>query len=253
MTDILKIIAEAKRREVEAVKPHFKIGAFNTEKRVSMAEALRKGNGIIAEFKRCSPSKGMIAPMADPARIAAGYEQSGASAISVLTNTQFFGGSLSDLMLARANTNLPILRKEFIIDPYQIAEAKIAGADAILLIASILTRDEVRHLSQYAHECGLEVLLELHSRDEADYPMQNVDMVGVNNRNLRDFSVDIDNTLNMVKELPTNIVRVAESGITSVDDIERLRIAGYQAFLIGERFMSQPDPAQSLNNFLKCR
>lgn len=250
MTDILQRIAAAKRQEVEAAKQHFKVATVDSAKRVSMAQALLSGNGIIAEFKRCSPSKGMMAPMADPAAVAAGYERAGASAMSVLTDTRFFGGSLTDLMVARANTKLPILRKEFIVDPWQIAQAKAAGADAVLLIASILTRQETAELSAFAHSCGLEVLLELHGPHEASYPMDHVDMVGVNNRNLRNFSVDIDNTMRMADLLPSHTVKVAESGITSAADIERLRAAGYQGFLIGERFMREPDPGLALTQFL---
>lgn len=250
MTDILQRIAAAKRQEVEAAKQHFSVASVDSAKRVSMAQALLSGNGIIAEFKRCSPSKGMMAPMADPAAVAAGYERAGASAMSVLTDTRFFGGSLTDLMVARANTALPILRKEFIVDPWQIAQAKAAGADAVLLIASILTRRETAELSAFAHSCGLEVLLELHGPHEASYPMDHVDMVGVNNRNLRNFSVDIDNTMRMANLLPSHIVKVAESGITSAADIERLRTAGYQGFLIGERFMRESDPGLALTQFL---
>lgn len=254
MEDILQRIAAAKRLEVEAAMSRFPLSAELTlqerVKRTSMAQALRSGSGIIAEFKRRSPSKGEIAPMADAAAVAAGYEEAGASAMSVLTDTRFFGGALTDLMVARSACALPILRKEFIVSEFQIAEAKRAGADAVLLIASILTPAEVARFSSFAHECGLEVLLELHTETEAAYPMENVDMVGVNNRNLRNFSVDIDHTLRLASLLPSHILKVAESGLTSMADVSRLRAAGYEGFLIGERFMREPNPAEALHKFL---
>lgn len=254
MTDILQRIAAAKRQEVAQAKLHFPQSALLTpddcRPHRSMAEALRNGSGIIAEFKRRSPSKGDIAPMADAATVAAGYAEAGASAMSVLTDTRFFGGALTDLMVARSASPLPILRKEFIVDEFQIAEARRAGADAVLLIASILTPEEVARFAAFAHSCGLEVLLELHNEAEAAYPMENVDMVGVNNRNLRNFAVDIGNTMRLASLLPSHILKVAESGLTSYADVERLRAAGYEGFLIGERFMREPNPAEALRKFL---
>lgn len=218
---------------------------------VSMSKALiASPTGIIAEFKRRSPSKGEIHPQAAVDQVVGGYEAAGAAACSILTDTRYFGGSLSDLAAARRITSLPLLRKEFIVDERQVFEARLYGADAVLLIAAVLTAAEIERLTRAAHSVGLEVLLEIHSRDELDKVSDKVDMVGVNNRDLTDFSVDVDGSAQMAALLPEAAVKVAESGLTAMSQIEQLRQVGYNGFLIGERFMRAADPGLALKRFI---
>lgn len=208
---------------------------------ISMSASLRAKApaAVIAEFKRRSPSKGWIAPGADPAPIVAGYAADGAAAASVLTEEDFFGGSVADLVAARAAAPaLPIIRKDFIIDPYQIDEARAIGADAILLIASALTPEQAAALADRARLRGLEVLLELHTVDELPYvDAVRPDMTGVNNRRLADFVTDIAVAEAMAASLPAGVVKVAESGVSSPADLRRLAAAGFDAFLVGEYLM----------------
>lgn len=206
--------------------------------------------GIIAEFKRRSPSKGEIHPMAMVDKVIPAYTEAGASACSILTDTPYFGGALTDLAMARSLTNIPLLRKDFIVSRYQIREATLYGADAILLIASALDRNEIEKFTDYAHSLNLEVLLELHSLDEINKFYPEVDMVGVNNRDLTTFHTDPALSLSIANELPDNIVKIAESGLTSMREVNRLRDAGYRGFLIGETFMRHRDPGLALHNFL---
>ena len=256
MEDILKKIVDNNRREVDAMMPHGLPAAtlpFHRSKR-SMSMALAGSpTGIIAEFKRRSPSKGDIHKEAMIQDVIPAYTEAGASACSILTDTPYFGGALTDLAAARQLTDLPILRKDFIVSEFQIQEAAIYGADAILLIAAVLTREEVARLSRYAHEYGLEVLLELHSADELEHVGCDIDMVGINNRNLADFHTDPTLSLKLSKSLPDNIIKVAESGITSMDEVSRLRDAGFSGFLIGERFMMHDDPGKALLEFLNSK
>ncbi len=250
MEDILSQIVANKRREV-AAKPQNPFRHYRHYEPVSMADALTASpTGIIAEFKRRSPSKGEIHPMADVASVVPGYEAAGAAACSVLTDTRFFGGSLDDLLSARAAARLPLLRKEFIIDPRQIAEARACGADAVLLIASVLTAAEIERFTTAAHQMGLEVLLELHSESEIGKIDPHVDMIGVNNRDLHTFATSIDHTVRMASLLPDGPVKVAESGLSSPDQVAMLRRAGYRGFLMGERFMKEDDPAAALASFI---
>ena len=207
--------------------------------------------GIIAEFKRRSPSKGEIHPLALPAEIIPAYQDAGASACSVLTDTVYFGGSLNDLAVARSVANIPLLRKDFIVSTYQIDEARVYGADAILLIASALTRDEVEFFTRHAHDCGLEVLFEIHNEKEIEKFCPEIDMVGVNNRDLTTFVTDPDLSLRIVKQLPDNVVKVAESGLTSIDEVEQLHQVGYNGFLIGETFMKHDYPGDALSKFIE--
>ncbi|MBC7448281.1 MAG: indole-3-glycerol phosphate synthase TrpC [Hymenobacteraceae bacterium] len=206
-------------------------------------------SGIIAEFKRRSPSKGWINEFAPVERTTLGYMQAGASALSVLTDTEFFGGKNDDLTMARRFNLCPILRKDFVIDEYQLLEARSIGADAILLIAAVLEPAQVRTLGQQAKALGLEVLLEVHDRDELrrtlDVALDAVDLVGVNNRDLRDFSVSLDRSLELVQELPAGLGRVAESGLRTAQDIQTLRDAGFEGFLIGEAFMRHSRPERA--------
>lgn len=201
-------------------------------------------SGIIAEFKRRSPSKGWIQQGAPVGRITLGYANAGAAAISVLTEEAFFGGSLDDLSIARHMAKCPVLRKDFMVDEYQVLEAKAAGADAILLIAAALPPARLRELGRLAHSLGLEVLLEVHNADELDRALHPdaADLLGVNSRNLHTFEVSLDTALELVAALPASYVPVAESGLTSAADVARLHAAGYRGFLIGELFMRQAQP-----------
>lgn len=218
---------------------------------LSLKDAIVRKNlegrsGIIAEFKRKSPSKGSIAPFADVADIAVKYQNGGAAAISVLTDTRYFGGALTDLALARAITDLPILRKDFIIDPIQIAEAKVYGSDAILLIASLLTSEEIKTFSGIAHDYQLSVLLEIHDKEECAKICGNPDVIGVNNRALRTFKTDPSYAAALISKLPGDAVKIAESGIRDAADAHLLREAGYNGFLIGETLMKAENPVATL-------
>jgi indole-3-glycerol phosphate synthase len=207
--------------------------------------------GIIAEFKRRSPSKGWISEHANPAEVVPSYAKAGAAALSILTDTKFFGGSLGDVKAVRSLVGIPILRKDFIVDEYQLYQAKLVGADAVLLIAAVLPYDEFRALLSAAHRLNLEVLLEIHGEDELRYVSPDVDVVGVNNRNLGTFFTDVDNSLRMAELLPSDIVAISESGISDVPTMLRLRRAGYRGFLIGESFMRGKNPAKVLQQFAK--
>ena len=206
--------------------------------------------GIIAEFKRRSPSKGIIHPNPDVIEITTAYCEGGASALSVLTDQQFFGGSNDDLILARKNY-IPILRKDFIIDPYQIEEAKSIGADVILLIAACLTKEEVQSLAKYAIQLGLEVLLELHDESELGHVCDEIFIVGINNRNLKTFEVDIEQSIRMAGQIDPSKVLVAESGISSVKEVKYFKQKGFKGFLMGEYFMKHEDPGKAFKDFVK--
>lgn len=254
MIDILQQIIDNKRREVEALSHHSNIPFTSLEPRRhrSMATALAcSKTGIIAEFKRRSPSKGEIHPMAMVNDIIPAYTEAGASACSILTDTPYFGGALSDLASARTVTDIPLLRKDFIVSEFQIAEAAVYGADAILLIASALTREEIVRLTDHAHSLHLEVLLELHSENEIDKLYTAADMVGINNRNLSTFDTDPNLSLTLADKLPDNMIKVAESGLTSMTEVRKLRDAGYRGFLIGETFMRNTHPGNALKEFLE--
>lgn len=205
--------------------------------------------GIIAEFKRRSPSKGAINETADVLQVTQAYTAHGASALSVLTDAMFFGGSAEDLMKARKN-NIPILRKDFIVDTYQIDEARAMGADVILLIAACLTPAEVASLAAYAKALDMEVLLELHDESELGHICADTDIIGINNRDLKTFKVDIERSLRMAAMLPEHCIKVAESGIGSVQDVRMFRQFGFHGFLIGENFMKAPDPAIAFAAFV---
>lgn len=220
---------------------------------ISLRERLlaEGSTGIIAEFKRRSPSKGWFKPAdyASPPVVKA-YETWGAAGSSVLTDTNYFGGSLDDLSHSRKITSLPLLRKDFIIDELQVVEAKAHGADVILLIAAILSPERAEELASMARWFGMEVLLEVHEESELDRLNEYIDMVGVNNRDLRDFSVRIERSLELIQKLPAQLPAVSESGISDAATISRLRAAGYKGFLVGENFMKQDDPAQAFQDFV---
>lgn len=220
---------------------------------VSMCHYIRRPDksGIIAEFKRRSPSKGDINPYASVEQVTIGYMQAGASALSVLTDEHFFGGKNADLTEARDNNFCPILRKDFIIDEYQIIEARSIGADVILLIAECLTKEQVKQLSAKAHELGLEVLMEIHSTDQLEKVSEHIDLIGVNNRNLKDFTVSIQHSLDALPHLPENVVKISESGLNDPAAIVELKEAGFEGFLIGEYFMQSDHPPQQARSFIQ--
>jgi indole-3-glycerol phosphate synthase len=205
--------------------------------------------GIIAEFKRRSPSKGSINEDADVVEVTTAYAENGASCLSVLTDELFFGGSTEDLVKARVN-KIPILRKDFIIDEYQITEAKAMGADVILLIAACLTPSEVERLAAFAKSLGLEALLELHGEEELDHICEETEIVGINNRNLKTFEVDIEQSLRMAKQIPSTKIKIAESGISSIETILLFKQNGFRGFLIGENFMKEENPGEAFNKFI---
>lgn len=207
-----------------------------------------RSTGIIAEFKRRSPSKGLINGTADVVETTQGYVKAGAAVLSVLTDEPFFGGTLADLQAARAaNPGTPILRKDFIVDPYQLFEAKAWGADLALLIAACLTPTEIAEFSELAHNLGLQVLLEVHDEDELDRSLTHtVDLVGVNNRNLKTFETSVDTSLRLVERIPDTFAKITESGLHDAATMLTLFRAGYDGFLIGEAFMKTADPAAAL-------
>ena len=219
----------------------------------SLATALRNStSGIIAEHKRRSPSKAVINQNLNVQDVAIGYQNAGVCGMSVLTDTKYFGGSLDDLLLARASCDLPLLRKEFIIDEFQILEAKAYGADVILLIASILSKQEIKQYSEFAKSLGLDVLLEVHNEEELQKSiMPSLDMLGVNNRNLKTFEVSLETSKELSELIPNDFVKVSESGISSTTAITALKPYGYRGFLIGENFMKTENPGESAKQFIK--
>ena len=272
--DILSEITDHKRIEVElqkqAVSPEQlreqvrDLMENSPAPRRSMKRALASSPaGIIAEFKRRSPSKGWIYETAKAEEIPAAYETAGASALSILTDEKFFGGSLRDISTARPLVDIPILRKDFIIDEYQLLQARIVGADAVLLIAACLTQKECTTLTTQAHALGLEVLLEIHNPSELPYINKEVDMLGVNNRNLGTFVTDVKNSFRIARQLQQAIgskkgasdvrnmpILVSESGISHPETIRSLRAAGFRGFLIGEAFMKTDRPGDTLKDFI---
>lgn len=255
---ILDVIIENKKKELAAEKKirsvkELEATVFYNRETVSLSENLldKSKTGIIAEFKRKSPSLGVINSEASVAEVSSGYFREGASGVSVLTESKYFGGSLADLSLARGDGMVPILRKDFIIDEYQVIEAKADGADAILLIAAALKKNEILNLARLAHSIGLEVLFEIHKAKELYMVNQYVNIVGVNNRNLKTFDVNTDVSFALAEEIPLEFLKISESGLSSPMVIRKLKDAGYNGFLIGERFMSSPDPVLAFSEFVK--
>jgi len=220
---------------------------------ISLAQNLINSNsGIIAEHKRRSPSKSVINQNLNVQDVALGYETAGVCGMSVLTDVKYFGGALDDLLLARASCSLPLLRKEFIIDPYQILEAKAYGADVILLIAAILTKAEIKQFSELAKSLNLDVLLEVHNEEELHKSiMPSLDMIGVNNRNLKTFEVSLEISKQLSPLITDDFVKVSESGISSIEAIKELQPFEFKGFLIGENFMKTEDPGESAEKFIK--
>lgn len=225
---------------------------FNTPV-VSLVKFLKRPDmqGIIAEFKRKSPSKGNINMYAKVEEVSIGYMQAGASALSVLTDEHFFGGSSKDLTEARRFNYAPILNKNFVIDEYQIVEAKSIGADVILLIAECLEAKALKKLARFAKSLGMEVLMELHTQDQLDKLCPEIDLVGVNNRNLKTFEVDLENSLRIAALLPNDVVKVAESGISNPDTVVLFQEHGFEGFLIGEHFMQHARPQEACAKFIQ--
>ena len=255
---ILDHIVAYKKKEIAAKKEAYPIklfeGSIHFNRTVnSMAAAIKNSDsGIIAEHKRRSPSKSVINEKADLPDVISGYEKAGVSAISVLTDTRFFGGSIDDLLLARKTVSLPLLRKEFIIDSYQLFEARAAGADAVLLIAAILTREQLSNLAKVAKNLQLEVLLEVHNEEElSKSPLEDIDLLGVNNRDLKTFDVSTDISKKLASQIPSHLVKVSESGLSRPETILELREYGYSGFLMGEHFMRELNPGRSASEFIK--
>ncbi len=255
MRNILENIIKNKTEEVLYKRKMFPLdtGKYPNMERttISLKNTLLKNDyGIIAEFKRKSPSKGNINKVANIEKTTAGYIKSGASAISVLTDELFFGGTNQDLVTARIYNDCPILRKDFIIDEFQIYETKSIGADAILLIASVLSPYKVKRFAMIAKQIGLEVLLEIHTKSELDRINEYIDIVGVNNRNLEDFTVSIENSLELFDFIPNEFLKISESGIDTVEKLLKLKEKGFNGFLIGEQFMSTENPEISCADFI---
>lgn len=256
--NVLDKIVTQKRKEVDYHKtlrdikeleksPLFKKKCISTSDRLIQFDA----PGIISEFKRQSPSKGVINDKVDIVQVTKGYCDGGAVAVSILTDEPFFGGNMEDLQRARPHLDCAVLRKDFIVDEYQVYETKAIGADLMLLIAAILTKDEIVYFTDLAHQLGLEVLLEIHDEEEfkSGY-YDGVDILGVNNRNLKQFKTTIQNSIDLAKILPEDQLKISESGISTAQDMYSLVDAGYKGFLIGEHFMKSNDPAAEFKKFI---
>ena len=253
---ILREIVLNKRKEIDFLKKNRPISKieksqyFNREV-ISLKKSLIEKSGIISEFKRKSPSKPNINLDAEVITITRGYELSNSSGISILTDSKYFGGSNEDITSVRSEINIPILRKDFILDEYQIIESKSLGADVILLIAASLSKEDVKNLSRFAKTFDLQVILEIHSEDELSYLCDSIDVVGVNNRNLKNFETDINNSINIAGMIPSSFLKISESGISTSKEILRLKEYGFDGFLIGENFMKKEDPVFACNDFIK--
>jgi indole-3-glycerol phosphate synthase len=255
--NILEEIVLQKRVEVELLKANTHIDwkqspYFDLPCR-SLKAVLQNRIGVIAEFKRMSPSLGIINDRVSPLEVALGYQEAGAVAVSILTDRAFFGGTLEDLLTVREKLQIPILRKDFMIDEIQLLEAKAKGADIILLIAACLSPTETKNMAQSAKQLGLEVLLEVHNLEELESHLNSfVDFVGVNNRNLKTFEVNIQTSLELAEKIPAEFVKISESGISKPDTVQELIAAGYQGFLMGEHFMKTNQPAKTCAAFIRA-
>lgn len=257
--DILSEIVENKRKEVETSKELYPVkllenSAFYETKPVSLKKYLQREDksGVIAEIKRKSPSKGMINSHVSVERTSIGYMQAGASGLSILTDKEYFGGSADDLKVARSFNFCPILRKDFMVDEYQVIEAKSIGADVILLIASVLDKAEIERLGGLAQSLGMEVLLEVHNEEELNRSITDkIDLIGVNNRNLKTFETNVQTSFDLAELIPKDFVKVSESGIADPDTIKQLKKYGFEGFLIGETFMKSGRPEKAAKEFIK--
>ena len=253
---ILDQINANKRKEIEVAKSLVSIGELEASVLFdrscpSLKEAILSKSGIIAEFKRKSPSKGIINGSVTPSDVAKGYSSAGVSAMSCLTDKDYFGGTFDDLRAARSAVDIPILRKDFMLDEYQVYEAKSIGADIILLIAASLSIAQTKTLAKVAKGLGLNVLLEIHDDNELDYINEYCDAVGVNNRNLKTFEVSTDVSKKLSNKIPDEFVKISESGISNVEVIQELKTYGYSGFLIGENFMRTTNPGLACQDFIQ--
>ena len=259
MSDILARILAAKRKEIEEARRRV---ADSTIERLAaeaqpvrgfhaaLKQAVESGRpAVVAEIKRASPSRGLIRADFDPARIAGSYEKNGATCLSVLTDRKFFGGSADDLRAARAACAMPVLRKDFIIDPYQVFESRSWGADCILLIIDAAPDDELRHLAHLAGKLGLDVLVECHDQGQLERALSiDTPLIGINNRDLQTFETRLETTLDLVSRIPPDRLLITESGISRPEDVERLQRAGVSAYLVGSAFMAAEDPGRELKS-----
>jgi len=258
MSTILDRIVANRREEVSALKKTLPLSEIKERtdlvyKTNSLCKELITGgaSGIIAEFKRRSPSKGIINDKVLPEVITKGYTDAGASGLSVLTDEMFFGGNSSDLIATRkANPYTPILRKDFMVDEYQFYEARMMKADVILLIAAVLDKSAISDFTSLSHELGMEVLLELHDESELEKIDDRVDMIGINNRNLKDFSIDMDRSLKLLAQLPEKAIKISESGLSDPEMVNQLQGKGFSGFLMGENFMKTNNPAEACRDFI---
>lgn len=253
MTILDKIISR-KKEEIAFSKSNIsteklKDSAFFGRKTQSLQASIKNKSGIIAEFKRQSPSKGIINDKVSPLEVVSAYENFGASGISILTDADFFGGSFEDILNVRDQITIPILRKDFMIDEYQFYEAKNMGADVILLIAACLSPAQVLEFTDLSHQLGLEVLLEIHTEEELKHFHPTIDLVGINNRNLKDFKVDLQHSVTLKNQLPKDTLSIAESGIYNLQDFNYLKEKGFDGFLMGEYFMKNENPANTFKEF----
>lgn len=254
---ILDDIIAHKKAEVEKQRSiisitHLEKSLYFKRFPLSLSEHIIRGSGIIAEHKRKSPSKGNINFNFNPLEIISGYQKAGASAISILTDATFFGGNLLHIETSREQITIPILRKDFIISSYQIIEAKAAGADAILLLANVLSKEEIREFASIAQSNGMESILEIHNEKELEKVNPLIDVVGINNRDLKSFSVDIEKSKELFSKIPSQYTIIAESGISSVDVVKDLKEVGFNGFLIGEYFMRSKNPAEKCRKFINA-
>jgi indole-3-glycerol phosphate synthase len=255
--NILDKITAFKREEVRSQKMLLPVrqlenSRYFKQQMPSFYDAIAStGPSVIGEFKRRSPSKGIINAEITVEEVVKGYEEAGIAAISVLTDLEFFGGNSQDLTRAASFIKIPLLRKDFIVDEYQVVESKSIGASAILLIAGILGKKEIKELSETATNLGMDVLFEIHDEKELDKIAQGIRIIGINNRNLNTFEVRMDNSINILPHLPPDYIKVAESGFQTPDDVRNLYNQGFNAFLIGEKFMRSDNPGETSFRFMK--
>ena len=254
---ILSEIIDYKKKEITERRKQVSLDSLmrscnRPRRKYSLCEALldKESSGVIAEYKSMSPTSGVINSVSGVEEVTRGYVTAGATALSILTDSHFFGGSAGNLKIARKYNSCPILEKDFIVNEYQIYEAYAMGADVILLIASVLSCSQVESMSKLCKDLGMESILEIHSRDEIDHVCPSVNIVGINNRDLRTFEVNISNSIEIARYLSNNILKISESGINRAEDVKKLSRAGFNGFLIGSRFMKSPDPAESCRNFI---
>ena len=258
MNNILENIVKERKRTIKKLKQiiseeHWEMMPLFQKECVSLKKALsdRNNNGIIAEFKRASPSKGIINDKVDVFDVVLDYEMNGATGLSILTEPLFFEGNNDDILIVADSITIPILRKDFIVDEYQLIETKALGADVVLLIAAVLTKLETQRFTKLAHELGMEVILEIHNEMESDWINDEIDIVGVNNRDLKTFTVDINRSIELSGKIPGDKIRISESGIDDVATIRHLQRYGFNGFLMGEKFMKEKDPGKAFKNFIE--